>query len=252
MRGDRRSRSALALVVLGAAIAACSTIQPSTSVAPTPTVVVADLETIRADIEQTYAGQFVGIGIGPGVVSIAFQSTALEAARAVVAKYGPAVQVSVGLFPFPAPPGALPNPCVKILATHTIEDPGPLRARIEMPAQIAHGFFKANVRVVNTGPEAVGLTSGQPAIVTLYRPAEVQPIGGFAGGIGGTGLELILQPGGSTVIPAVGGTASCDLAVGYEIPDGQYVARAAVENGLGPIVPAFVTEPFLVTVATTP
>jgi hypothetical protein len=26
-----------------------------------------------------------------------------------------------------------------------------------------------------------------------------------------------------------GGTASCDLALGYELPDGPYVARAAVE-----------------------
>ena len=45
----------------------------------------------------------------------------------------------------------------------------------------------------------------------------------------GTGIRIELKPGESKEFDALGGTASCDIGLGYELPDGAYVARAAVE-----------------------
>jgi hypothetical protein len=110
-------------------------------------------------------------------------------------------------------------------------DPGPLRAVIELPSpRIGHAVdFPEKVRVTNAGSTTLMIGSGQPLSIYLFAPGGAAPVGAFPGGIAGTGLELKLPPGASQEIDAVGGTASCDLRLGYELPDGPYVARAAVE-----------------------
>jgi hypothetical protein len=186
------------------------------------------LATVRADIESQYMDQLLAIGNGAGKIIVALKPTATAAAADIVARYGWAVQVSVGFFPYP-PPSSAPVGC-RGAPSQTV-DPGPLRAVVELPSpRITHTVgFPAKVRLTNTGSTTVTIDSGQPLSIYLFAPDGTGPVGASPGAIGGTGLSLKLLPEASHEIDASGGTASCDLRLGYELPDGPYVARAAVE-----------------------
>jgi hypothetical protein len=199
-----------------------------------------DLPSIQAEIQTTYSGQWTSVGAGAKTVMVNFRSTAEAAGRQVVARYGSLVDVTVGLLPLPAPAG-LPHGCPWRWAPG---DAGPLIATIQMPNHIGHGQFKAQIRVVNTGATPVDFGSDQPILIQLYKPGGADPIATYDGVIAGTGLGQTIAPGGSIVIDALGSTASCDISLGYDLPDGDYVARGVVDNGTGSPVPAFLTAPF--------
>jgi hypothetical protein len=88
--------------------------------------------------------------------------------------------------------------------------------------------FPAKVKLTNTGSTTLTIDTGQPLSLSLFGPNGTL-VGASPGAIAGTGLRLKLLPGAAHAIEAAGGTASCDLRLGYELPDGPYVARAAVE-----------------------
>jgi hypothetical protein len=226
-----------AVALLG--IAGCL---PSLAQAPT------DVPSIQAEIESTYAGQFSSVGVGAHGVEVTLFSTHEASAREIVDRYGSSVQVSVGLWPFPRPAGG-PTTCPE---RWSLADPGPLRATLDMPNRIGHGQFKARITVTNVGDIPISLDSGQPLLIYLYKPNGADPIATYDGTIAGVGLVPTLDAGGSFSIEAVGGTASCDISLGYDLPDGDYVARGVVENGSGSPIPAFLTDPFPVTVVQSP
>jgi hypothetical protein len=196
---------------------------------PSPTPLAAQtLATVRADIESRFMDQLLSIGDGDGTVIVRLKPTATAVAEEIVGRYGSAVQVTVGFFPYP-PPSSGPAGCSA--PPLPAVDPGPLRAVIELASQrIIHAVsFQAKVRLTNTGSTMSTIDSGRPLSIYLFRSDRTSPVGAFPGAIGGTGVRLKLKPGQSQEILAVGGTASCDVRLGYELPDGPYVARAAVE-----------------------
>jgi hypothetical protein len=235
--------------------AACGAAPPSPPAGPaTPNPTQLDLGQIRADIEREYAGQLIEIGNGAGTVVVGLKSTAAGAAADLVARYGTKVRVSVGLLPYPAPSNGA-NVCNGQLRARS--NTGPLRATIEMASHtVGHdGSFAAIVHLTNTGPIALDVETGQPLLVFLFEPGGTIPVGAAAGGIAGTGLAFRLEPGGSSSIPATGGTSSCDPRLGYELPDGPYVARAEVEidqvsSSADVSQGWFLSDPLPVTVAT--
>ncbi len=172
--------------------------------------------------------QLLSIGDGAGKVILTLRPTATAAAADIVGRYGSAVQVTVGFFPYP-PPSATPVGC-GWAASPTI-DPGQLRAVIDLPSpRIGHTVgFPAKVTLTNHGATTLTLSTGQPLSIYLFEADGTTLVGASPGAVAGTGLGLTLQPGASHQIDAGGGTASCDLRLGYELPDGPYVARAAVE-----------------------
>jgi hypothetical protein len=85
------------------------------------------------------------------------------------------------------------------------------------------------VQLTNTGTSTVAVSTGEPVEIYLFHAGGSTPVGFSPGGSAGGGLGRTLKPGASMQIEAGGGTASCDLAIGYELPDGPYIARAAVE-----------------------
>lgn len=106
-----------------------------------------------------------------------------------------------------------------------------MRASIELSAShLTHvRGFSAKVRLTNTGTSALAISTGSPLLVYLFQPGGTTPVGASPGGVAGVGIERTLSGGASIDIDAGGGTASCDLSLGYELPDGPYVAKAAVE-----------------------
>jgi hypothetical protein len=206
----------------GSAVSTIGAPPPSSVPLGSPT-----LASVRADVESRYRDQLLSIGNGADKVVLQLKPTATAAASEIVGRYGWAVQVSVGFFPYP-PPSSTPSVCG--WAPSQTVDRGPLRAVIELPSpRIGHTVaLSAKVKLTNSGSTTFKVDTGQPLSIYLFA-ANGTLVGASPGAVAGTGLGLKLLPGASQEIEAAGGTASCDLHLGYELPDGPYVARAAVE-----------------------
>jgi hypothetical protein len=90
--------------------------------------------------------------------------------------------------------------------------------------------FESTVRVTNTGQETITFESGQPMIGFVFRPGEETPIAVYVGDVAGTGVGAELAPGDVIDIEVLGGTASCDPALGYRLPPGRYEVRTPVDQ----------------------
>jgi hypothetical protein len=222
-----------------AMIVACGNAEPTPppSAGETPVAPVAcaaampfpphqDLTSIRAEIEARAAGEFTSIGNGATTVMVGLRARAECLARQIVAAYGPSVEVTVGLLPFP------PRPQAK----RGCQVGGPfgavplLQATLEVPSQVERGeWFKGNVRFANVGPAPISLVTSSSFTVYLFPLGNQVAIGTSEGGSMGTGLAMSLAPGQTEKVKAFGGTASCDLALGYALPVGQYRARALID-----------------------
>jgi hypothetical protein len=108
----------------------------------------------------------------------------------------------------------------------------PLVATITVdPARVQSGLdFRGSVRVTNDGSKPFDFESGWPVSATVFRRGTDEVVGGYSGGIGGVGFGDVLQPGESVELDALGGTASCDPALGYALPPGTYDVRAQVDQ----------------------
>jgi hypothetical protein len=257
-----RGLSALVLCLL---LAACATPQPpgpsprptpSSTVeavappAPSPTALAsASLAAIRADIESRYADQLTSIGDGAGVIVLTLKPTATAAAAQIVDQYGSAVQVTVGFLPYP---GSSASPTGCPMGLSLIPKPSGLRAAIDLPTtRISHGMdFEAKVTLTTTSSTPIAINTGQPLSIYVFEPGGSTPVGRSPGPVAGTGLGFALRRGTPHDVDAVGGTASCDLRLGYELPDGPYIARAAVEID-GSLLPgSFWSDPLQVQLVT--
>jgi hypothetical protein len=162
-----------------------------------------------------------------GVITVGVRAGAEELARELRAKYGDAIELSVGLFPYP-PPDDPQRACLSIRPT-VIEHP-PLVAAVEVDRVIVAGTdFEGKVRLTNAGPVPFELETSSNFSLYLFRPGEPDPIGMSELGSMGTGYGATLAPGASIRLLAIGGTASCDLALGYTLPPDVYEARALVD-----------------------
>ena len=223
-------------VLIGACAGSAPASRPPSAAASVPTPAASvDLLAIRDAIFAAYEPELLSLGIGRDFVTdkddvvVALIPTATEQADEILARYGSRVRVSVGFFAYPPPAVLPPNPCPAFRGS-SIVDPGPIRASLELPStDLSHAAFRAKVRLTNTGTSTISISTGEPLAIYLFRPGESTPIGGSAGGSAGVGLGPTLKAGASTEIEAGGGTGSCDLALGYELPDGRYDAKAAVE-----------------------
>jgi hypothetical protein len=184
------------------------------------------LAAIRAEIEGRHLPDLIMIGDGANVVSVGLRARAECVARSIVAAYGPRVEVTVGLFPFPF--RAQANRGCQ-LGSWPLGSIPFLRSTISIDDRIVQGeFFKGSVRFTNAGAALIDLDTDSNFPIYLFRGGADVPIGGSEGGSIGTGLTFQLAPGQSRDIPGFGGTASCDAALGYVLPSGQYDARALI------------------------
>jgi hypothetical protein len=183
---------------------------------------------IRAEVEPLAGDQLIGIGEGAGgVIVVALRATGEGVARQLHETYGDAVQLSVGLFPFPRPE-APQRGCVRIPPAMPLH--APLAGALTLAGPVASGdFYRGSVRLTNAGPAPFELSTSSGFSAYVFRPGKTTPIGASEGGSAGTGFGERLQPGETVQLDAGGGTASCDLALGYALPPGVYEARALID-----------------------
>jgi hypothetical protein len=203
-----------------------ATVRPSIEAPRSPTSL--SPAEIRAQIEPFMGEEGISIGEGAGgVIVVGLRASAEELARKLHATYGDAVQLSVGLFPYP-PPDAPERTCTRLPQTAPLHAPLAGALAVDGPVGVGE-FYRGSVRLTNAGPAPYELSTSSGFTAYLFRRGETTPIGASEGGSAGTGFGKTLAPGEFVQLDAGGGTASCDLALGYALSPGTYEARALVD-----------------------
>jgi hypothetical protein len=182
---------------------------------------------VRTDVQRMAGDHGLMLGEGAnGVIVVGLRANAEAIAREIVDKYGNAVEVTVGMFPYP-PPETAPRGCQ---TGPVIADHRPLATVLAAQATVRGGeFFTGTLRITNAGAAPFELDTSGGFSVFLFQAGEAVPIGIGEGAIAGVGFGKTLAPGEAVELPAGGGTASCDLGLGYVLPAGVYQARALVD-----------------------
>ena len=172
----------------------------------------------------------VGSGGATGVIEVALRANGEGMARQIVERYGDAVQVTVGMLSYPdrARADGLTT-CGPEMATLRLDTPLRGTLVLESGTVSSGADFGATVRVANLGTGDFDFQSGSPATALVFAPGGSEAIGSFTGGIAGVGLGEVLGPLESIDIDVLGGTASCDPALGYALPSGSYEVRAVID-----------------------
>ena len=236
----RARRHLAAALIAGAILVGCDAPPSATTAAATPTSTerpsfaapgspaALTPEQILAEIDPLMGQSGMSLGEGANrVISVGLRANAEDLARELLAKYGTAIEVTVGNFPYP-PPDAPHRMCAQI--PHVVGNHAPLVGILGFDPTVVGGeFFRGKLRLTNAGPVPYQLETSSNFSIFLFRPGELLPIGSPEGGSVGTGYSKLLGPGATVEFDASGGTASCDLALGYVLPRGMYEARALVD-----------------------
>lgn len=188
----------------------------------------ARLEEIQQEIVALAGDRLRGVGIGAGTIDVQLRADGEALAEQIHAGYGDIVDITVGLLRFPdrsLPPGVS---CAD-LATPVAADL-PLEASVALDSpQVRSGEdFRGLVTIRNVGQGDFAFQSGPTQIAQVFRPGSSVPSGLFTGGMDSIGFGQLLGPGETVTLKVYGGTASCDPALGYDLPPGSYEVRVQI------------------------
>ncbi len=157
-----------------------------------------------------------------------------ELATSLHERFGDALILSVGSFPFPMDrPLTLIEERIKSPRVAVAPEPPSitnLEALLILPeSTVTPGTrFAAEVVVTNVGSTPLEFMRGAP--IARFLDLEThEVVGGFHGWIAGVGILLSLAPGESSNLIALTGTTSSRRELGYVLPPGRYLARASLE-----------------------
>lgn len=185
----------------------------------------AQLDQIQQELVRLAGDKLRSAGRGAGVLHLALRADGEDVAADVLAAYGDLVEITVGMLPYPnrfaGDVGCreLPNPILDAALV--------ARATLDTTGVRSGGDFGGTVTVTNVGEAPFDLQSGI-AVALVSEPGSDRPIGYYTGAIADVGLGGLLQPGDTFDIQVIGGTASCNTALGYALPPGAYEVRVPV------------------------
>lgn len=186
----------------------------------------ARLGEIQREIVTLAGNRMRSVGIGSGTVNVQLRPDAETLAGSILAAYGDLVRITLGLLPYPDRFAGDPVcPPIGTIATDT-----PLVAvtTLEAAATRPGEDFRGTVTVTNSGPVAFDFQSGPTQTAVVYELGGDAPSGFYTGSLDAIGFGKRLAPGESVDLEVVGGTASCDPALGYALPPGAYEVRVPV------------------------
>jgi hypothetical protein len=180
---------------------------------------------------MTFTGShFAGVGqCGHGLLLLMLTPGSESMAHAVRAKFGPSVQIQVGLTVWNGKPGRSPR-CGSLPKASTTSSG--YSALLDLKSTLIKSGTDLRGKVVlkNTTGQDVRVDTAQPIEVVLTRVHSRTVVGVFSGAISGTGFAPMLSPDHSINVEIVGGTARCDGGMGSALPPGHYDAMAEVSG----------------------
>lgn len=188
-----------------------------------------ELHVMRDEIEARMTGQYSGFGEGAGTLLLELFPGDEAIAAELHEQYGDALELRVGGMPYPMTDelpslvscGAVPEPPADQAGVTITLDP------LAADPRIGSGTT-TKVHIVNFSEQRLTFSSDQPLTAGLVRPGSSQIIGVYTGMIAGTGLLVDLEPGTEMGIDVLVSAASCDPALGYVLPAGDYEMVATI------------------------
>lgn len=179
---------------------------------------------IEATLLEELRGRFLGIGRGSDGLFVQLMAGEEALAAELDARYGAAITLMVGDLTFPIE-GAVATCREPPLETSVdgldivISPPG------EPVSTSGHRAVDFTVTLTNTGGTPIDFGSGTSQGVLLDDDGKV--VSALAD-MTAAGIAVVLAPGQSSDLPVLVSTASCDPALGSEIPAGTYTLVATV------------------------
>jgi hypothetical protein len=169
-----------------------------------------------------------GVGIGAGTIDVQLRADGEAIAEQIHAAYGDLVAITVGMLGYPdrsLPPGVS---CTDLVTPSNANLPLEATVALDSPQVRSGDDFRGLVTIRNIGAGAFDFQSGPTQIAQVFRPGSEVPSGLFTGGLDSIGFGQVLGPGESLTLKVLGGTASCDPALGYALPPGPYEVRVQI------------------------
>jgi hypothetical protein len=213
--------------VMGTVPAVPSPCTTGTSIPPVP---ADQLKATERAIAVLVGKHLTSLGqCGHGLLVVMLTPGSESLARQVRARFGPSVQLMVGLTVWNGHAGR--SPTCGILATLS-STPAGYSADLDLSSRrIKVGENLAgHVALRNTGTQSVRVLTGQPIQVVITKPGTRRLVGIYEGAIAGTGYAPLLSPGQTQNVGIVGGTGRCDGGIGSALPPGHYDAVAEVSG----------------------
>lgn len=188
-------------------------------------------DAVQATLVKELQGRFLSIGRGGGAIEVSLAANEEELAGELMSRYGDAIDLTVGALAYPLEDAE--EVCEDSPAG---EDVHGLRIEVVAPTDpvSAAGVTPLQLSVVltNDGESRIQFGSGT-AIGTILNTSGDVVSSSSTVAIGDAGIGVDLGPGESMELPLVVSTASCDPALGYALPPGEYQLVAAVQHSDG-------------------
>lgn len=199
-----------------------------TSPPPADTVPAGDLATLRQEVVAFAGSHVAGIGqCGPGTLELTLTDGSETTARAVRARFGPAVQIMVGMTVWNGHPGVSPR-CGSLPTGAKWPAGVTATLRFGRTSVASGSTLTGTVVLHDRGPTRMTVEPGQPLLAVLLRPGTRRVVGVYDMVVAGVGSGTTLRTGASWSDPVLLGTARCDGGVGSALPPGRYTAIAEV------------------------
>jgi hypothetical protein len=194
------------------------------------------LEEIRQEINDTVTSRpraVMGFGIGRGRVNVKLAADQEALAASFHERFGNAVELRVGVFPYPPAPGtddqqkgppAAARPKLPLLPSEEFE------VGLEGEIVVSSGGTKGGVlRIHNRGSTESVIETNGGVTARVVDPATGDGVGGFFGFQTAPLITFRIAPGARISIPLLVGTASSVKSLGYAIPPGEWAIEVPIQ-----------------------
>jgi hypothetical protein len=205
---------------------------PCFSPSSIPPLPAARESAIEKSVTAFVGAHLNGIGqCGNGLIEITLSPGSEGLAKKVRAKFGPSVQIEIGLTVWDGHPARSPT-CGDLVQPSAKSAGYSIALDLHSRRIVSGADLTGHVTLKDMGEGAARPLTSNPVEVVITKPGTRRVVGVFAGAIAGTGYAPLLMPGQTQDVPIVGGTGRCDGGIGSALPPGHYDAVAEV-SGIG-------------------
>ena len=190
----------------------------------------AELDRITSELLDMTDDRFVTIGHSATSVFVELRADGAGLAAELTQRYGDLLTIRVGLFAYPLDPATKPRrgACQPLSDTAAGVGQWAVTLTVPTPTLVSGTDAELTARVTNTTDRPLVLVTGSALFAYVVRAGTRQVVGVSIGGMKLVGVQHTVEPGAAFDIPVQVGTASCDAALGFALPPGNYEVVAVL------------------------
>jgi hypothetical protein len=194
-----------------------------------------DRKDVRAALQECAADAIASMGHGRGVLRVQLWADQADRAEELCRRFGEAVIVSIGMFPYPdrfARTDQPPNPALDEPPPQHLA-PLPEDVRIELTEDLvirSGAHLRTILRVHNDSALDLAANTNGQITGTVVHPDTGQRVGCYEGAQSMPLVRFDVPPGSTNDIPLLIGTASTKPELGWAVPPGPWAVRLVLSH----------------------